>query len=80
MFFRKLSTYLILIIGSLCTIIGMAFSAMYINGAIVSRWGEADQSLLFWHLPILFLGVFLFTVGLAMSMWGINRFKSDNSC
>ena len=31
---------------------------MYVYGAVITRWGEADQSLLFWHLPILFFGIF----------------------
>ena len=79
MTFRNIFTYLILLIGSFCVIAGLAFSTMYVYGAIITRWGEADQSLLFWHLPILFFGIFSIAAGLAMSFWGINRFRSDNS-
>jgi H+/Cl- antiporter ClcA len=76
---RRIFAYISMIIGSLCTFSGVAFSAMYVYGAIIDRWGEADQSLLFWHLPILFLGIFAIAVGLFMSFWGINRIKSDPS-
>ncbi|NNK94836.1 MAG: hypothetical protein HKP41_10850 [Desulfobacterales bacterium] len=76
---RKIFAYFSLFIGSLCTFAGLAFSAMYVFGAIIDRWGEADQSLLFWHLPILFLGIFSITVGLSMSFWGLNRIRSGNS-
>jgi hypothetical protein len=65
-------------IGSLCVIVGLAFSTMYVYGAVIARWGEANQSLLFWHLPILFLGIFSIIFGLVLSFWGINRFRSDN--
>ena len=76
MVLRKILAYICLFIGSLCTFVGLAFAAMYIYGAIIARWGEADQSLLFWHLPILSLGIFSIAVGLFMSFWGINRIKS----
>lgn len=79
MAFRKLFTYLILLIGSLCVIVGLAFLAMYLYGAVIARWGEADQSLLFWHLPILFFGIFSVIAGLAMSFWGINRVRFDDT-
>ena len=77
MIIRKIFTYTIFLIGSLSTIVGLAFAAMYVHGAVISRWGEADQSLLFWHLPILFIGIFSFVAGLALSCWGIKRLKSE---
>lgn len=79
MAFRKLFTYVILLIGSLCVMVGLAFSAMYLYGAVIAPWGEADQSLLFWHLPILFFGIFSVILGLAMSFWGINRIRFDDT-
>lgn len=78
MLLKKLFSYSILIAGSLSVIMGLAFAAMYVYGAIIARWGEADQSLLFWHLPILFIGIFSIAVGLVLSFWGINRLRSDN--
>ena len=79
MAFRKILAYLSLVLGSLCTFIGVAFSAMYVYGAIIDRWGEADQSLLFWHLPLLFIGILCMAIGLFMSFWGIHRIRSGHS-
>jgi len=79
MAFRKIFTYVILLIGSLCVMVGLAFSAMYLYGAVIAPWGEADQSLLFWHLPILFFGIFSVILGLAMTFWGINRIRFDDT-
>jgi hypothetical protein len=76
---RRIFAYISLCIGSLCMFVGLAFSAMYVHGAIIDRWGEADQSLLFWHLPILFLGIFSITVGVLISFWGLNQIKSGDS-
>jgi len=78
MFLNKLFSYTLLIAGSLSVMIGLAFATMYVHGAIIARWGEADQSLLFWHLPILFIGIFSNVAGLALSFYGIDRLKSDN--
>ncbi len=78
MFFKKLFSYTILFAGSLSVILGLAFVSMYVYGAIIARWGEADQSLLFWHLPILFIGIFSTAAGLGFSFWGIGGLRSGN--
>jgi len=43
---------------------------MYVLEAIVARIGEPDQSLLFWYLPVLFMGTIGLTIGLSISIWG----------
>ena len=78
MLFKKPFSYTILIAGSLSVMMGLAFVIMYVHGAIIARWGEADQSLLFWTLPILFIGFFSIAAGLGLSFWGIVRLRSEN--
>lgn len=46
------------------TLIGFVFIVTYISEAVIARIGEPDQSLLFWYLPLLFVG--LFTAGLGV--------------
>jgi hypothetical protein len=56
-------------------IVGGLFVAAYILEAIVKRVGEPDQSLLFWYLPFLFLGLIGVIIGAVSSVWGIIRLK-----
>ncbi len=74
---KKILPYAMLVIGSLTTILGMLFVAMYVLEAIVARTGEPDQSLLFWHLPILFIGLIAMLIGGGMGAWGISRVRTD---
>jgi hypothetical protein len=69
--------YSALAFGSLMTFAGAAFVVMYILEAIVARAGEPDQSLLFWYLPILFLGVIGMAIGLGVCAWGIIRLRKQ---
>jgi cytochrome oxidase assembly protein ShyY1 len=48
---------------------------MYVLEAIVARIGEADQSLLFWYLPILFIGLIVLAIGLGLGIWGARRLR-----
>ena len=61
--------------GSLVALTGLACVVMYMLEAIVKRLGEGDQSLLFWYLPFLFVGLIGIIVGLGIGIWGANRFK-----
>ena len=59
-----------LAIGSLIALIGISLAVMYVLEAIIARIGEADQSLLFWYLPILFIGIIGIFIGLGVGIWG----------
>ena len=59
-----------LAVGSLIGLAGIVLLAMYMLEAIVARVGEADQSLLFWYLPILFIGLFGIIVGAVLGVLG----------
>ena len=64
-------------LGSLITLAGIWFAVMYVIEAIVIRIGEPDQSLLFWYLPFLFIGLIGVIVGLGLAIWGASRLKKD---
>jgi hypothetical protein len=72
---KKNLSYGLVVSGGLLTIMGMAFVGMYIVEAIIARAGEPDQSLLFWYLPILFLGLMGMMIGLGVGAWGVWRLR-----
>jgi len=37
---------------------------------VFARWGESDQSLLFWYLPFLMAGIGCLGVGIGAVTWG----------
>jgi hypothetical protein len=57
--------------GTLAFVTGLVFVVMYISQAIVVRLGEPDQSLLFWYLPFLFIGIIGIGLGIGMGVLGI---------
>ncbi len=46
-----------IIFGVIAFLTGLMFIILFIINAIVERIGEADQSLLFWYLPVLIIGI-----------------------
>jgi len=71
----KWQAYVLIAIGILGATFGGVFVCMYVWGAIISRVGDPDQSLLFWYLPILFLGLGAGGVGVLLLIFGINRIR-----
>jgi len=64
-----------LVVGSLIVFIGTVFVLIYVLEAVIARVGEADQSLLFWYLPILFIGLFGLVIGATIGVWGYIRLR-----
>lgn len=64
-----------LIFSVLLTLLGVGFVAMYILEAIVHRMGEPDQSLIYWYLPILFIGLIATVMGFRMGAWSLTRLR-----
>ena len=75
----KILPYGALASGILLAFTGAAFVFMYILEAIVARAGEPDQSLLFWYLPILFVGLIGIAAGLSLCIMGIDRLRKARS-
>ncbi len=69
-------TYLSVLLGGLITFVGASFVVMYFWEAIITRIGDPDQSLIFWYLPILFLGLIGVLGGLVLLAQGIQRIRN----
>jgi hypothetical protein len=72
----KMWSYGALAFGGLMVIGGILFIVLYVVEAVIARRGEPDQSLLFWYLPVLFLGLIGMVVGLGVSAWGVIRLRA----
>lgn len=66
------------IAGILTTCCGGGFAVMYVLEAIVKRAGDPDQSLLFWYLPILFLGIIGIMGGIGLTLFGAMGLKQSD--
>ena len=64
-----------LISGIILFVIGAVLIIGYIIEAYVARRGEPDQSLLFWYLPLLMVGLIVLGTGLSTGIWGFNRLR-----
>jgi hypothetical protein len=72
---KKPLTVLSVLFGAVLVLVGAGFVFMYVWEAIVVRSGEPDQSLLFWYLPILFLGIFGAVAGVGLLIRGVGRLR-----
>ena len=75
---KKTWPSIVLIFGIVISIVGAILIIGYILEAYVARRGDPDQSLLFWYLPLLFVGFISFTTGLSASIWGFNSLRKIN--
>jgi hypothetical protein len=51
-------------------LVGVFLVGGYLYAAVFARWGESDQSLLFWYLPFLMAGIGSLGVGIGAVTWG----------
>ena len=64
-----------LVLGVVAFFVGMAMVVAYFLDAVIAGWGKPDQSLLFWYLPILFIGIAAVVVGLVAILWGLRHLR-----
>ena len=76
---KKIWPYSSLAFGFIISVVGVIFIVGYVMEAIIGRTGEPDQSLLFWYLPILFMGIIGLKYGLRSFNWGLARLKAIKS-
>ena len=74
---KKILNYLSVLLGGLLTLVGVAFIFMYFWEAIISTIGDPDQSLIFWYLPILFLGFIVMLGGFTLLAQGLKRARKN---
>lgn len=72
-----LATFLALLLGSLLLVSGIFLIGGYVYWAVIARFGEPDQSLLFWYLPILIFGLGVTATGVATFHWGWRRWRES---
>lgn len=60
-------------------IVGVAALKWYIWDVAIQQAGEPDRSMLFWGLPVAFIGVAAMAVGIALGLATYRRFKGRNS-
>jgi hypothetical protein len=61
--------------GVLLDLGGLALIGSYLIEGVVKRLGEADQSLLFWYLPLLMIGLICLLIGGVATYWGIRQVR-----
>ncbi len=74
---KKILNYLSILFGGLLALVGAGFVVMYVWEAIFARIGEPDQSLIFWYLPVLFLGVIGIMLGWTLLVRGLSRLRKN---
>ncbi|MCG2634256.1 MAG: hypothetical protein J4A00_04915 [Gammaproteobacteria bacterium] len=73
---NKIWPRITLAFGVINSLAGGVLVVAYAMAAVVARVGEADQSLRFWYLPILFIGIMALGIGLSCTFWAFNRLRN----
>ena len=66
-------TGLAFLVGGLASLLGVVLVGGYVWEAVILRIGDPDQSLLFWYLPLLFIGMLCFMIGIALIRYALKR-------
>lgn len=73
---RRFWPIVALALGALAGLCGLFLVGSYVFSAVIDRIGEPDQSLLFWYLPLLFIGFAALALGFGVGAWGVYRLRS----
>lgn len=65
----------VVVVGGIVSACGLLSIGTYVWSALIERIGEPDQSLIFWYLPILFIGIIALGLGLAAIALGVSRLR-----
>lgn len=74
-FYLKCLNVFLLVFAVVLVAIGISFIAMYLWEGVIARIGEPDQSLLFWYLPVLFIGIFSLVSGVTLFLRAKRKLK-----
>lgn len=75
---KRLLTFMLLAISMVLVFIGTGLIAMYLWEGIIVRIGDSDQSLIFWYLPILFIGFFSLGSGIVLFIRSYKKIKTKS--
>ena len=70
---RRTWTRVLQVAAALAGLIGLGLCGLYLDGTVIRPAGQADRSALFWHLPILFMG--LGALALGVVLWLVARHR-----
>ena len=62
--------------GAVLLIVGAVALKWYLWDVVIGQAGEPDRSMLFWGLPILFIGIFAGAGGLGLVIIAVLDFRS----
>ncbi len=74
---KKLFAVCALLAGIALGIAGAIFVVIYFKDAIFLRLGESDQSLIFWYLPFLLVGISGIVCGIVFGQAGLRGLRPD---
>lgn len=75
---KKCIHVLALLFGSAATLTGLWLIGLYFSEAVFKRLGEPDQSLVFWYIPILCIGIVSIVTGVVSFLWGLGKLPGTN--
>lgn len=75
---KKPVSYIAIVLGAVIFVVGLVFTGMYVVDGVIATRGEADQSPVFWYLPILFLGLAGMGLGARLLYWGRKSLAPDD--
>jgi hypothetical protein len=67
----------VIILGIIISLAGLLLIAVYTLKAVIERAGEPDQSLIFWYIPFLLIGVITLIMGVSFSIWGMSSIRKS---
>ena len=73
---NRLITYSLVLLGTILSLSGAVFVVLYVYEGVILPWGRSDQSLLFWYLPLLFIGFLAVMLGVLILARGLVRLKT----
>ena len=62
--------------GAILLIVGAAAAKWYFWDTLIREAGQADRSMLFWGIPILFIGMVVAAIGVGLVVVAIRGFRS----
>ena len=63
-------------VGAVLLMVGVAALKWYVWDVVIGQAGESDRSMLFWGLPIVFIGIFAGVAGVGLIISAVHDVRS----